>query len=333
LAFKAGAFNTRENKLMMPLAESNTAKTVASSDDELVQVQFAQCMRELFLQKFVEMFASYEKYVIIPSLSSDQIDTWWKSREYAGNFDSKMFLIEQPSQYLPFLTHFLPSQMFVSFIDLKIISLIDTSKPADPAVRIFDERIKQFKEANANDLRPSFMLNVDEIEQETLRKWSQEPLMAPKARQRADNSSKSANELKTKRLFEHLDREVLREDPAQIEQMYERIQQRKKSLVEKREQFSSSRLISFDKTVILFRPLVFTYFFSHLTLFFFYQVESAKGEKVTQNDHAWRLEALKQAERGRIERQKLRTQPNFHRNSSQRVQTQSNFSLFYVYFV
>ncbi len=252
LAYKAGAFSTCESKLIMPLVASKAAKTAELSNDELIQIKFAQCVRELFLQKFVEMFASYEKYVIIPSLSSEQIDTWWKSREYAGNFDSKMFLIEQPSQFLPFLTHFLPSQMFVSFIDLKIISLIDASKSPDPAVRIFDERIKQYKEANTNDLRPSCMLNVDEIEEEVLRKWSQEPLLAPKVRQRVENSSKSSNEHKPKRLFEHLDQDALREDPDQIELMFKQIQQRKQSLVEKREQFSSSRLISFDKTVWAF---------------------------------------------------------------------------------
>jgi hypothetical protein len=72
----------------------------------------------------------------VPTLESNQIETWWSNREYSGNFDSKMFLIEQPGYRLPFLTHFIASQMFVSFIDLKIISLIDPRKSPDPNVKV-----------------------------------------------------------------------------------------------------------------------------------------------------------------------------------------------------
>ncbi len=39
-----------------------------------------------------------------------------------------MFLIEQPSPRLPFLSHFIETQMFTRFIDLKIISLIDMQR-------------------------------------------------------------------------------------------------------------------------------------------------------------------------------------------------------------
>jgi hypothetical protein len=140
-------------------------------EDDLIHMQFSTCIRELFLQRFVQMFASYEKFVIVPTLENDtQIDTWWSNREYSGNFDSKMFLIEQPSPRLPFLSHFISTQMFVSFIDLKIISMIDPQKDPDPNVKvkfslfsflftifkhknllkIFDEKIKHFKENDPN---------------------------------------------------------------------------------------------------------------------------------------------------------------------------------------
>ncbi len=72
----------------------------------------------------------------MPNLENNQIETWWSNREYSGNFDSKMFLIEQPGYRLPFLSHFIASQMFVSFIDLKIISLIDPRKSPDPNVKV-----------------------------------------------------------------------------------------------------------------------------------------------------------------------------------------------------
>jgi len=104
--------------------------------------------------------------------------------------------------------------------------------------------------------------------------------LAPKARQRAENSPKSSSELKAKRLFEQLDGEVLREDSAQIKQMYERIQQRKKSLVEKREQFSSSSLISFDKTVCSFFLLLGFYFsFCFSWALFIFKLRAQKGKK------------------------------------------------------
>jgi hypothetical protein len=120
------------------LLSTNTVKQpLAVDEEELVHMQFSACIRELFLQRFVQMFASYEKFVIVPTLENNsQIDTWWSNREYSGNFDSKMFLIEQPSPRLPFLSHFISTQMFVSFIDLKIISIIDSQKDPDPNVKV-----------------------------------------------------------------------------------------------------------------------------------------------------------------------------------------------------
>ena len=115
---------------MTPLGENKL-------DDEIIIKQFTRCVRELFLQRFVQMFVSYEKFVIVPNLENNQIESWWMNREYSGNFDSKMFLIEQPSPRLPFLSHFIATQMFVSFIDLKIISLIDPQKPPEPNVKVF----------------------------------------------------------------------------------------------------------------------------------------------------------------------------------------------------
>ena len=52
------------------------------------------------------------------------------------NFDEKMFLIEQPSPYLPFLSHFISTQMFVSFIDSKIMSLYQQTRDLDVTVSL-----------------------------------------------------------------------------------------------------------------------------------------------------------------------------------------------------
>ena len=124
-----------------PLSDESTSANESSAtkyvDEETLSMQFTRCIRELFLQRFVHMFVSYEKFVIVPTnLEKNQIESWWINREYSGNFDSKMFLIEQPSPRLPFLSHFIATQMFVSFIDLKIISLIDPKKAPDPNVKV-----------------------------------------------------------------------------------------------------------------------------------------------------------------------------------------------------
>lgn len=144
------------------LSRNNSSDTMAKSsvdeEDELIAAQFSACIRELFLLKFVQMFVSYEKFVIVPSnLEPAQLETWWMNREYSGNFDSKMFLIEQPSPRLPFLSHFIATQMFVSFVDLKIISIIDPTSNKQMTsdmggVRMFDERIRQFRQSGEPSL-------------------------------------------------------------------------------------------------------------------------------------------------------------------------------------
>ena len=37
---------------------------LAIDDEELVSLQFTRCIRELFLERFVQMFVSYEKFVM-----------------------------------------------------------------------------------------------------------------------------------------------------------------------------------------------------------------------------------------------------------------------------
>ena len=119
------------------------------------------------------------------------MESWWTCREYTGNFDSKMFLMEQPSPRLPFLSHFISTQMFASFIDLKIISLIE-QRPPEPNVKIFDERIAQFRALHAGgpengnnviyELKAAESiksLDIKGIEARVVRCYSQVPAEAP----------------------------------------------------------------------------------------------------------------------------------------------------------
>ncbi|KAK2539725.1 hypothetical protein Q9233_001765 [Columba guinea] len=52
------------------------------------------------------------------------------------------FLSDQPEPYLPFLSHFIETQMFATFIDNKIISQWEEK---DPFLRVFDSRIEKIK--------------------------------------------------------------------------------------------------------------------------------------------------------------------------------------------
>ena len=50
------------------------------------------------------------------------MEQWLATRETMQNFDKATFLSDQPKQHLPFLSRFIESQMFTTFIDQKISS-------------------------------------------------------------------------------------------------------------------------------------------------------------------------------------------------------------------
>lgn len=56
------------------------------------------------------------------------------------------FLSDQPEPYLPFLSRFLETQMFASFIDNKIMCHDDDDK--DPVLRVFDSRVDKIRLLN-----------------------------------------------------------------------------------------------------------------------------------------------------------------------------------------
>jgi hypothetical protein len=197
------SFNNSKNETSS-LLDDTTATTGAAvtrndkvlnefiSEQDLISIQFTRCIRELFLQKFVQMFSSYEKFVIVPNIEKNDInESWWMNREYSGNFDSKMFLIEQPSPRIPFLSHFIATQMFASFIDSKIMSILQMPD-VNANIRIFDDRIKQFRESgevnNTNNTiydmkyNENLKLTIDlkELENEIIQKYSTLPVIAAK---------------------------------------------------------------------------------------------------------------------------------------------------------
>ena len=76
------------------------------------------------------------------------MDQWLTNRDCMHNFDKLAFLIDQPPSHLPFLSAFIESQMFATFIDNKIIA--QWEEP-DPNTRIFDMRLRTFRERTEDD--------------------------------------------------------------------------------------------------------------------------------------------------------------------------------------
>lgn len=97
-------------------------------------------VREIFLNRFVQMFATYEHFVILPNQNKND---WLTNRETLQNFDKASFLSDQQQQHRPFLSRFLESQMFATLIDNKIMAMWD--RDIDPNLKLFDSRIKILK--------------------------------------------------------------------------------------------------------------------------------------------------------------------------------------------
>uniref|UniRef100_A0A4W4GMR8 UDENN domain-containing protein n=1 Tax=Electrophorus electricus TaxID=8005 RepID=A0A4W4GMR8_ELEEL len=144
-----------------PLAEH--AK-VQCDEEELKMHQLNIQVREVFANRFTQMFADYEVFVIQPSQDKE---SWFSNRDQMQNFDKASFLSDQPEPYLPFLSRFLETQMFASFIDSKILYHDDEDK--EHALRVFDARVDKIRLLNVRTptLRTSMYqkcTNMDDAE-------------------------------------------------------------------------------------------------------------------------------------------------------------------------
>ncbi|XP_059564829.1 DENN domain-containing protein 5A isoform X5 [Myotis daubentonii] len=122
---------------------SNKDLKVQCDEEELRIYQLNIQIREVFANRFTQMFADYEVFVIQPSQDKE---SWFNNREQMQNFDKASFLSDQPEPYLPFLSRFLETQMFASFIDNKIMFHDDDDK--DPVLRVFDSRVDKTRLLN-----------------------------------------------------------------------------------------------------------------------------------------------------------------------------------------
>uniref|UniRef100_A0A674E7J6 DENN/MADD domain containing 5B n=1 Tax=Salmo trutta TaxID=8032 RepID=A0A674E7J6_SALTR len=123
----------------------------AVEEEELRNAKLNVQLREVFASRFTTMFADYEAFVI---QSAPDLESWLTNREQMHNFDKASFLSDQPEPYLPFLSHFIETQMFATFIDNKIMSQWEEK---EPLLRVFDGRINKARLYNvrAPSLRSS----------------------------------------------------------------------------------------------------------------------------------------------------------------------------------
>ncbi|GFT92719.1 DENN domain-containing protein 5A [Nephila pilipes] len=103
-------------------------------------------VREIFLCRFIHMFRSYENFVIQPN--QHDMEQWLSTRETMQNFDKTAFLSDQPEPHLPFLSRFIETQMFATFIDNKIVSLWEEP---DPYLKLFDARMRLLNGEHCGD--------------------------------------------------------------------------------------------------------------------------------------------------------------------------------------
>ncbi|MGH0122047.1 UNVERIFIED_CONTAM: hypothetical protein FKN15_001772 [Acipenser sinensis] len=108
-------------------------------EEELREATLNVQVREVFANRFSQMFADYEAFVI---QSATDLESWLTNREQMHNFDKASFLSDQPEPYLPFLSHFIETQMFATFIDNKIMSQWEDK---EPLLRVFDSRIEKMR--------------------------------------------------------------------------------------------------------------------------------------------------------------------------------------------
>ncbi len=109
---------------------------------DMHEARFANSVREVFASYFVEHFANYENFIIMPTQTYDQ---WVRNREQFQNYDKTAFLSDQPSNCWPFYAAFLESAKFASFIDQKIVMFWEPDKVGQ-SLKVFDARAEAYRD-------------------------------------------------------------------------------------------------------------------------------------------------------------------------------------------
>ena len=138
-------FADNENEFIL----GDEAKEISRSQQHKNELNTA--VREIFANRFTQLLLEYEKFVIQPQ--QDHKEDWTSNREQMQNFDKASFLSDQPEQYLPFLSPFTETQMFASFIDMKIM---ENWEGPDPRLAVFNQRVERLKTTLGVTRSPSY---------------------------------------------------------------------------------------------------------------------------------------------------------------------------------
>lgn len=100
----------------------------------LEDYKFTAAVREAFLRAWADIFQTYESYVIIPE-NAELLDE-------GSPFDKMAFLSDQPRKHLPFLSRFVETQSFTSFIDAKVSNMVSESAGEEEGLSCFDRLVR-----------------------------------------------------------------------------------------------------------------------------------------------------------------------------------------------
>ncbi|XP_061578060.1 DENN domain-containing protein 5B-like [Cololabis saira] len=127
------------------MSEGEKTLVFAEEEEELKAAKLNIQLREVFAVRFAAMFGRYEEFVIHSALD---LDSWLSNREGTLSFDKGSFLSVQPATHLQFLSRFLETSMFSSFVDGKVIS---RWADRDPLQQLFDSRLDRGRVYDTGD--------------------------------------------------------------------------------------------------------------------------------------------------------------------------------------
>ncbi|XP_028263209.1 DENN domain-containing protein 5B-like [Parambassis ranga] len=121
----------------MSEGEKTLGHVFGEEEEELKAAKLNIQLREVFASRFAAMFGRYEEFVIHSALD---LDSWLSNREGTFSFDKGSFLSVQPATHLHFLSRFLETSIFTSFVDGKVIS---RWADREPLQLLFDSRLER----------------------------------------------------------------------------------------------------------------------------------------------------------------------------------------------
>ncbi|KAF0041246.1 hypothetical protein F2P81_007144 [Scophthalmus maximus] len=117
--------------------EQTLGHVFEEEEEELKAAKLNIQLREVFAGRFAALFGRYEDFVIHSALD---LDSWLSNREGTICFDKGSFLSVQPTTHMRFMSRFLETSMFSTFVDGKVIS---RWADRDPLQLLFDNRLEK----------------------------------------------------------------------------------------------------------------------------------------------------------------------------------------------